>query len=59
MRIFLNVALPGVAGSGCLIGYPSAGAPEVDPGSAASALLLLAKTLAIVRGDRKRSTPRT
>jgi hypothetical protein len=56
MRTFLNVALLGVAISGFLIAGPSQ-VSEIDPGSAASALVVLAGTLAIVRGRRNRSTP--
>jgi hypothetical protein len=57
MRKFLNVAVLGVAISGFLIATPQV--PEIYPGSAASALVVLAGTLAIMRGRRKRSIPRT
>jgi hypothetical protein len=60
MRIFLNVALLGVAVSGFLIaGFSPDTVPEIDPGSSASALVILAGTLAVVRGRRKRSIPRS
>jgi len=55
MRMFLNVALLGVAVSVFLM----ASVPEIDPGSTASALVVVAGTLAILRGRRKRSIPRT
>ena len=58
MRKFLNVAVLGVAISGFLIANPPQ-VPEIYPGSAASALVVLAGTLAIMRGRRKRSIPRT
>ncbi len=56
MRVLLNVALLGFAVSGFLMALP---VPEIAPGSTASALVIVAGALAIVRGRRKKSVPPT
>jgi hypothetical protein len=55
MRRIFELALLTVAVVGSVLAVPpSAPAPEIDPGTGASALTLLSGVLLVIRGRRKR-----